>query len=296
MDLNPVWLRSFVTVAEELHFGRAARRLRIAQPAVSRHVRSLEDALGAQLLVRTSRATTLTDAGAAALGSARLVLAELDRLRSVVREAADGRRGRVTVAFVASTVSVWLPALVAALGAHHGELLIDAVQVPVAKVGDELRRGTIDLAVTRWVDGDGLVAEPLGVEPTLAVLPPGHRLAGRADIALAELSEDPLVLTARRAWPAGYDAMLTGLRAQGLPCADVRDAAGPAAAMALVAAGVGVTLRPQSGVEPGTALPCVALRDQRSELLAVRRAGPPDPAFATIVDELRRLVDAAAVS
>jgi DNA-binding transcriptional LysR family regulator len=294
MDPQPTHLRSFVAVAEELHFGRAAQRLGIAQPAVSRHVRALEETLGAPLLIRTSRATSLTAAGDAALASARVILAELDRLARTVADAAAGRSGCVTVGFVASTVSTWLPALLAAVRARQGALDVDAVQIAPGTVGDELRRGTIDLAVTRWHDDDDLVSELLGVEPTVAVLPPGHPFAERDAIAVAELREDTLVMTTRRAWPAAHEAQLQALRARGLPCDNVRDAAAPAAAMALVAAGAGVFLRARSGVEPGTTLACVPLSDQQSQLLALRRAGPDDQRLLAVVAELRALVAASA--
>src|SRR5215813_13043290 len=105
MDPQLRHVRSFVAVAEELHFGRAAARLGLAQPAVSRHVRALEAAVGAPLLERTSRSTKLTDAGRAALGPARELLASADRLVH-----AGDARGEVTVGFVASTLPGWAAA------------------------------------------------------------------------------------------------------------------------------------------------------------------------------------------
>ena len=110
MDLELQHLRSFVAVAEERHFGRAALRLGLSQPHVSRHVRALEEALGVALLTRTSRRTDLTDAGRRALEDGRDALAAVERLRA----RAVAAPGRVGVAFVWSTLAGFLAPLVAA--------------------------------------------------------------------------------------------------------------------------------------------------------------------------------------
>jgi DNA-binding transcriptional LysR family regulator len=276
-------LRSFVAVAEERHFGRAATRLGIAQPAVSRHVRALETALGAELLVRTSRRTELTDAGRAALAHAGALLGDADRLTRAVAAAGAGTAGRVTVAFVASTTPGYLAPLVRAVDAELPAIALGTTQVPSAGVGDALRRGDADLAVTRpLLSEPGLVEIELAQEPVVAALPAGHPLAARPDIALGDLDGETHVMVRRSAWPAGYDAALRALRERGVEPAEVREAGSVAAALALVAAGAGVYRLAASAAAPRDGVVYVTVADVRSRVALVRRAEPPEPAVRAV--------------
>ncbi|WP_405578453.1 LysR family transcriptional regulator [Streptomyces sp. NBC_01190] len=188
MDLRK--LRYFVAVAEELHFGRAAARLHIAQPVLSRQVRALEDELRARLFDRDRRATTLTAAGEQLLRDAPGLLAEAEALRRRVRRAADGAAG-FTVAFMPG-ITVTGP--VKALLARHPGLEVRVLRTGWHDQAVVVLDGRADVSLVRLpVDRRGLRLLPLFTEPRVAVLPRGHRLAGKTALGIADLADDVLL-------------------------------------------------------------------------------------------------------
>jgi LysR family transcriptional regulator, benzoate and cis,cis-muconate-responsive activator of ben and cat genes len=264
-------VRSFVAVAEELHFGRAAARLGIAQPAVSRHVRALEAVIGTPLLERTSRFTTLTDAGRAALGPARELLATAERLT-----AAGAARGDVTVGFTANTVQGWS-------GLVRGHI----VQLRVTDLAAAVRRGSVDLAITRWLPrAPDLLQTQIAEDGVAVAVPAAHRFAGRASIAPAELDGEPAIMLERRIWPDGYDAALELLREQGIAPSLVRHTTTPAAALALVAAGAGLYRLAASAVTPRPGVAFVTVEGWSLPIVLIRRPEPPRPAVAAAIARL----------
>jgi DNA-binding transcriptional LysR family regulator len=273
MDLRLRHLRSFLAVAEERHFGRAAARLGIAQPAVSRHVRTLEDELGAALLVRTSRHTELTEAGLAALAPARDMLAAADRLA-----AAAGARGGVTAGFIAPT----LHAYAGALGPD-----VHIAQLRHADLADAVRRGTVDFAIARWLpDAPDLVQTHLTDDAVLAAVSSTHPLAARDALDPADQHGEPLILVERRAWPAGYDASLATLRELGIELSALRHTTSQAAAFALVAAGAGIYRIAASAATPRPGVTYVPIAGWSLPVVLLRRAEPPRPAVAEVIARL----------
>jgi DNA-binding transcriptional LysR family regulator len=268
MDPQLRHVRSFVAVAEELHFGRAAARLGIAQPAVSRHVRALEDAIGAPLLKRTSRATELTDAGHAALGPARELLAVAARLAE-----AGSARGEVTIGFIASTLQGWSSRV-------RGHI----VQLRRNDLAAAVRRGTVDLAIARWIpSATDLVQTQIGEDGIVAAVPVAHRYALRESIQPAELGGEPAVMIERRIWPDGYDAVLAVLRDEGIETGPVHHTTTPAAALALVAAGTGIYRIAASAASPFPGVAYVPIEGWGLPVVLIRRAEPPRPAVAAVV-------------
>ncbi|WP_123668134.1 LysR family transcriptional regulator [Actinocorallia herbida] len=180
-------LRCFVAVAEELHFGRAAARLHVAQPAVSQQVRRLERELGVPLFDRTSRRVRPTPEGVRFLAEARAVLAAVERARASV---APVRRLRLGTS--------------AGLGRHLDRVLDRLPGVRVDLDGgprrlDRVAAGALDAAFVRGVaDHPGLDLHPVWEEPLLAALPAGHRLAEAGAVRLADLAALPLRLADRR--------------------------------------------------------------------------------------------------
>ncbi|MFH7339585.1 LysR family transcriptional regulator [Streptomyces sp. KHY 26] len=184
MDLDLRKVRYFTAVAELLHFGRAAERLHIAQPVLSRQIRALEKDLGAELLVRDSHGVRLTDAGRQLLDEGRQLLASADGARRRVLRAAHGSR-RLLVGFRAGVVVA--PALRAFAEAHP-----DAQGNARRVEWDDQERlvldGTVDIAyVRRPVREEGLRLRPLYREPRVAMLRRDHRLAGKQELSLADL-------------------------------------------------------------------------------------------------------------
>jgi DNA-binding transcriptional LysR family regulator len=189
-DLDMRKLRYFVAVAEELNFGRAAERLHIAQPVLSRQIRSFESELGVQLLVRDSRGTRLTAAGTQLLEDARFLLAESKALRQRLSQAAAST---VTV-----TVGV-MPGLMATAAVAAFEAADPSHRAVVVQVGwreqvDVVRRGEVDVVYAREpIDHHGLGIAPLLEEPRDAVLPRRDPLAKRRSVRLADLASKRLL-------------------------------------------------------------------------------------------------------
>jgi DNA-binding transcriptional LysR family regulator len=194
MDLDLRKLRYFVAVADRLHFGRAAEELHIAQPVLSRQIRALEQDLGAPLLARDSHGVALTDAGRQLLTDAGPLLASAQAVRRRVTAAARGSR-RLMVGFRAG---IAVTPAVRQFAERHPDILVDVQRIEADEQASMLLDGRIDVGYVRLpIDEAGLRVTPLYTEPRVAVLPAGHRLAGKDQVTEADLAGEPLV------WPGG---------------------------------------------------------------------------------------------
>ncbi|WP_435582415.1 LysR family transcriptional regulator [Amycolatopsis thermoflava] len=182
-------LRYFVTVADELHFGRAAERLHIAQPAVSRQIAALERELGVRLFDRSPRRVRLTEAGHRALAAAREALAAADRVRVAARE----RAGVMRIGTGAGQFTARLERGIDALREQAPGFDVVLVDLPLTARLNALRQGEIDLALAREVrSAPGLRVLPTWTEALFAVVSTRHAAAGRATVGVAELAAGPL--------------------------------------------------------------------------------------------------------
>ena len=189
-DVDLRKLRYFEAVARHLHFGRAAAELHIAQPALSRQIRGLENELHAELFVRDRRGTELTDAGHQLLAEAVPLLRAAEALRRRVALAARGR-DRFVVAFMPGLI-VTEP--VRQLIAAHPGLTVDVLRTSWLEQAEVLHDGRADVGYLRLpVDQRGLTVVPLFSEPRVAVVPRSHRLAGKESIGIAELAGEHLL-------------------------------------------------------------------------------------------------------
>jgi DNA-binding transcriptional LysR family regulator len=240
-------LRYFAAVAETCHFGRAAERLHMAQPALSQAIRQLEAELGAVLLTRTTRQVSLTPAGEFLYDEARRLLRQLDETVTGVRRVADGRKGLVRVGFTGTAAFTQLPRFARALQEHLPEVALDVhadMLTPAQSEG--LREGSLDLAVLRPpVTGGGLEARTIEVEPLVLALPSDHRLVDEPVISLADLATEPFVTYAGKD-SAVNQAVVQACRAAGFTPRREHEAAGTAVLLPLVAGGLGVALVPGS--------------------------------------------------
>jgi DNA-binding transcriptional LysR family regulator len=239
-------LRYFRAVGEELHFGRAAERLHIAQPPLSQQIRQLERELGVSLLTRTTRSVELTAAGETYLQRTVEILDAVDEAGNQARRIAAGAEGRVAIGCVGSATYSLLPQLVRALGESlpgvevsvRGEMLAPAQL-------EALRSGTIDLALLRPpVNQDGIVAETVRRDRLLVALPADHRLAGRTEVTVHELRDEDFVVHAGH----GRSVMSNLVAAV---CADAgfnprirQEVSETSTLITLVAAGLGVAIVP----------------------------------------------------
>ncbi len=290
MDLDPGELRAFVTVAEELHFGRAALRLNISQPQVSRRVRALEETLGVELFVRTARRTTLTDAGEMLLLDAREALAGFDRLRARARVVRSGAGGRVSVGFVWSTLSAFLPQLVAAAAERHRDIELSVSQLVFLEMLPALRRGDVDLIIGRSArEESDVVEETLRREPSVLAIPDGHPLTRQDTLRLAQLDGEPMIAFSRALVPSAYDASVAAARERGVEIRIVQHARSAGEALALVSAGLGVYRLPASAVAPYPGVTYREIEDAPARVVLLRRPAPPPPAVAAIAALARDL-------
>ena len=242
MDVDARLWRSFTVVAEELHYGRAAGRLHITQPALSRQIRDLERTLGVTLFDRTSRRVALSQAGQAVLGQARRALTESDRAIRLARLAAHGDWGELTIAVLPAVALALLPAIIRAYRDTHR-----SIDVTISESFDDeqlaaLAAGRIDAGFLRAAEAPpGIRLQTLLTEPLLAALPADHRLAHHDRLALSELAGEPFVFFPRHRSVLAYDEFIASCRAAGFSPAIVQEASG-ISALGLVAAGLGVTV------------------------------------------------------
>jgi DNA-binding transcriptional LysR family regulator len=190
MDLDLRKLRYFVAVAKTLHFGRAAEQLHIAQPVLSRQIRALEHDLGAPLFSRDSHGVVLTDAGRQLLTDTGPLLASADAARHRVAVAARGSQ-RIMVGFRAG---IAVAPAVQQFATGHPDVLVDVHRIEADEQAAMLLDGRIDVGYVRLpIDEAGLRIAPLYTEPRVAVLPASHRLAGKGEVAEADLAGEPLL-------------------------------------------------------------------------------------------------------
>ncbi|WP_327665164.1 LysR family transcriptional regulator [Streptomyces sp. NBC_00498] len=190
MDLDLRKLRYFVTVADRLHFGRAAEELHIAQPVLSRQIRALEQDLGTSLFTRDRHGVELTDAGRQLLADAVPLLASTHAVRRRVSAAAGGKR-RLMVGFRAGVAVI--PAA-RAFEERHPDVAVDVQRIEGDDQAAMLLDGRIDVGYVRLpIDEAGLRITPLYTEPRVAVLPAGHRFAGKKEVTEADLAGETLL-------------------------------------------------------------------------------------------------------
>lgn len=284
-------LRAFVVLADEHHFGRAAARLHIAQPALSQQIKQLERELGCALFDRTTRRVELTEAGRLLLARADPILAEVARAGDDVALLAAGRLGRVSVGFIGTATYDVLPRVARHVRAELPGLVLDLRGELLAPgLADAVRAGTFDLAVLRPTDHmDELVVEQLRREPLVAVLPTSHPLAEADEIELADLASEPFVMHPSGHRSSMHQRVLDACRDAGFSPVDIVEVGETATLVVFVAAGLGVALVPaavQALRLDGVAYRPLAGPDLMVELSLARRSDA-SPAALRVADMIR---------
>lgn len=237
-------LNAFLAVAEELHFGRAAKRLQMAQPPLSQQIRQLERELGVQLFRRNTRSVRLTSAGESFLEPVRTVLDDLDTAVRAARSAGRGEYGRVTIGFAGASSHETLPQLTRAVrAAHPGLELVMTGQTYANTALSRVADGSLDLGFVRLpVTRPGVAHRVIDEEELVCALPSDHPLARRGTVPLDVLVGEPFVSFPANSGSTVRDAMTEACESAGFTPRVVQEAPDSYTILALVAAGVGVTL------------------------------------------------------
>lgn len=240
-DLRQV--RAFLSVAEELHFGRAAERLSMTQPALSRTIRDLELSVGVPLFERSTRRVRLSAAGEAFAAECRLAVGHLHLAVNAARGAAEGRSGRLRVAYMDFAINGRLPQILQAYRAAAPGVSVDLEYLPTAAQHMALLEGRVDIGfmIGRF-EAHRIANLHVYDDVYVALLPEGHRLAARGTLRLADVAREPFVVGARETFGSFRTLLFDLCHRAGFFPDVVQEASDSSGIFGLVAAGAGITV------------------------------------------------------
>lgn len=286
MDLRR--LRYLVTVAEEGHITRAAERLGIQQPPLTRQIRALEEELGVRLFERLPRGMRLTDAGRAVVEEAQALLERAARLPDLAARAARGERGRLAVGYTSSgAFHPFVAQQIRAFRAAGPGVVLALAEDGTPELVRGLEEERLDAAFVRsgGTHGADLLVEPLLEEPMVAAVPTGHPMARLKGVELAALADETFVFYRRPTGPGLHDAILAACLRAGFSPTVGQEAPRMSSTLGLVAAGLGLSIVPASmqrmnveGVafvpfrgDPGLVAPLLLVTRRKSRSAIVER-------------------------
>lgn len=235
-------LHYFVTVAEELHFGKAADRLQITQPALSKQIASLEQALGVQLLARTKRTVQLTPAGQVFFEQVQQLLSQAEAAIQLTQRTDRGHLGHLAIGFTATAVHTVMPQLVCDFRQNYPNVEISIMELATEAQVAALNQGKLDLAFLHPpIDVRGIELHPILVEEFVAVLPRQHPLLKYDRIPLEAFAHEPLIIHPRHEGPALYDGFVQVCQAVGFQPKIVKESISLQTRVCWVAIGMGIT-------------------------------------------------------
>lgn len=240
-------LRCFLAVAEELHFGRAAQRMDMHPAALGRHIRVLEDDLGVQLFLRTTRYVALTTEGAALIGDARDLVARANEIAHRYRDVSRQKARTLRVGAIDTAAAGLVPPLLRHFREEHPEVVVRLVEDKSVRLLPLLLSGRIDVGFVRPPEhrGKELEFEFLFHETAVVAVASGHRLARRKRISLAEIADEPLIVPDRRSRPHSHDLTMRLFAKAGIHPAIAQFADEKQTIVRLVATGFGIAIVPR---------------------------------------------------
>lgn len=277
--MDEVRLRSMLLLAEELHFGRAAERLGIAQPHLSRRIQELEREVGTPLFLRTNRRVELTPAGAFFAGRARDILGSLEVAVQQARDIGGGTAGLLRVGFIHSSTYGILPALLARFRSLQPGMSVQLREMTILAQVGALRSGEIDIGILRLLpDMRDLASEIVLREPFLLAVPEGHPVAVRRRIALRQLAGEPFIMFPRETSPLFHARITAAFARIGAVPAVVQEATQIHTVLGLVGAGLGIAFVPASAARlPQSGVTLLALPDGPKEVTVAIAWSPDRP-------------------
>lgn len=288
-------LRYFVAIAEEQSLTRAAARLHIAQPPLSSQLRKLESELGTTLVHRTARGVHPTEAGRVLLDEARRILHEVDQASRMTRDAGSGLVGRLALGFIPSASNLVLPPILRRFKAEYPDVTLHLQEMRPDEIVDRLHDGRVDIGLFYLpYDDPALRVRCVAEESLVLALPATHELAGRDEVDLADVADEPFILPARHGSMPGLYAIVTEAcaRVGFTPRVVQRDVWLMQTIVGLVAGGIGVSVVPESVRElarAGTAFVPLTGLSETAQTAMAWRAGADSPVVRSFLD----LVDGA---
>lgn len=240
-------LRYFMAVAEELHFGRAAARLHIAQPPLSQQIRQLETELGFQLFHRTKRQVQLTEAGHVFWDECQRLFRQLDQAIQRGRQVSRGEMGQLVLGFVGSAAYNVLPLILQSFRASVPAARLELHELTTDQQVQWLKENRLDVGLVRPpVEEAEFNLLPVVYEPLVVALPENHALAPQVQVSLRELATEPFILFPRPLAPGLYDQIISLCQHGGFSPDIVQEAIQMQTIVSLVAAGIGLAIVPVS--------------------------------------------------
>ena len=248
-------IRSFLAIAETLHFGRTAELIHLSQPALSLQIRALEEEVGVRLFERNRRKTTLTAAGAAFRDDAAAALSQLNQAIRRARLAANGKLGLLRIGFVSTAGSEIVPNIVRQFRELNPEVEFSLRNILTAEQIQMLETGTLDIGFLRIPIGEHSTLDVVTVhrEPIVLVVPSSHKLAKRKRVRLREVAGQDFVMYERTYAPGFHDLMFGILRDARIAPNVTQTAVEIPMLISLVASGMGITILPASAVKHSVA-------------------------------------------
>lgn len=241
-------LRYFIAVAEELHFGRAAERLRIAQPPLSQQIKQLETEMNVQLFYRTKQRVELTEAGKAFLKRGYEILHRIDLACDEAKRISQGEAGQLILAFTGAMAFDFLPMLIRGFKEKYPSINIILRQLTTTQQIEALHEGTIHVGLLFIpIESETLNVELLHEEPFIVALPRKHPIAlQHSPVDISLLANEQFIMTPRNAGQSYYDAVISLCQHSGFSPQKTHEALELHTAVSFVAAGIGIALLPSS--------------------------------------------------
>jgi DNA-binding transcriptional LysR family regulator len=291
MDLRQI--RYFLVLANELNFTRAAGRLHISQPPLTRQIQQLEASMGVVLFERTTRGVALTPAGAVFLEEARKIVALTDQATNKTRLAHQGQLGRLDIGVFGSAILNVIPTLLIELRKTHPDIVISLQNTTKIQQVEAVREKRLDIGFNRvFPEVEDLVVETVMMESLYVAMHKDHELVRRRTLAVRDLNNQPLILFPNNVRPTFADNVVSLFRAEGLAPNVVHEVEDVMTCIALVSAGLGMAVVPESAVNlqlPGVRYHPLRSAEAKVDLSCVYRADNASPALMVFLDIVRKV-------